>query len=212
MSTSLTSLCFHAENMSVWEKRPTESPQKGLLLPVITSAAIKALHSIPQLGLDGFHLDLHPAILTGFNAVITSHPSLATRLTACAVMAHTYYTSMVFARDLTQRGLLQAAKPSVTLVHQKDMVLSMYRIMQEALQVCLFYASCLGPANIHGPFASCCAPHPLPDMQNRRSLHRCIVAVASLSPICHMCIARLRCHVRFACRCNNRGLRITVRL
>ncbi|KAL0048081.1 hypothetical protein WJX82_007291 [Trebouxia sp. C0006] len=84
------------ENMSLREKRHTESPEKGLLLPVITSAAIKALHSIPQLGLDGFHLDLHPAILTGFNA---------------------------------------AAKPSVTLVHQKDMVLSMYRIMQEALQV-----------------------------------------------------------------------------
>ncbi len=177
--------------MSAWEKRPTESPEKGLLLPVITSAAIKALSSIPQLGLDGFHLDLHPAILTGFNAVITSHPSLATRLTACAVMAHTYYTSMVCARDLTQRGLLQDAKPSVTLVHQKDMVLSMYRIMQEALQVCLFHVNnFLQPSNVHCPFVCCFATHALPDMHNCCS-HRCIAAGASLWPACHMCIARM---------------------
>ncbi len=181
--------------MSFWEKRHTDSPEKGLLLPVIASAAIKALFSIPQLGLGGFHLDLHPAILTGFNAVITSHPSLATRLIACAVMAYAYYTGMVFARDFRQRGLLQDAEQSApsctTLVHQKDMVLSMYRIMQEALQVCLFHANFLAPSDVHCPFVCYCAPHALPDMQNCHSQYRCIAAVARSSPVCHICIARM---------------------
>jgi hypothetical protein len=168
--------------MSVWEKRHTDVPDKGLLLPAITTAAIKVLYSIPQLGLDGWHLDLHPAILTGFSAVITSHPSLATRLIACAVMAHTCYTSMVFARDLKSRGYLQDALQSArvftSLVHQKDMVLSMYKIMQEALQVCLFHVNFLAPFDVHCPFVRCCAPHALPDVQNRHSQYRCIAAVA----------------------------------
>lgn len=30
--------------------------------------------------------------------------------------------------------------------------------------------------------------------------------------LCHMCIARMCCHVSVVCRCNNRGLRITARL
>ena len=137
--------------MSVWEERHTGSPEKGLLLPAISSAAIKALHSIPQLGVSGLHLDLHLAVLTGFTAVITSHPSLATRLTACAVMAHTCYIGMVFARDYAQRGLLQEAPLCFTLVHKKDLVSSMYRIMQEALQVCLFHAKFLDPFNVLCP-------------------------------------------------------------
>ncbi len=180
--------------MSVWEDRHTDSPDKGQL-PVITSAAIKALHSIPQMGLDGWHLDLHPAILTGFKTVITSHPSLATRLIACAVMANTCYTGMVFARDLKQSGHYQDAKQSVhlctTLVNQQDMVLSMYRLIQEALQVCLFHANFLAPSDVHRTFVCCCAPHALPDMQARNSHHRCIAAVARSLPVCHMCIARM---------------------
>ena len=180
--------------MSAWEDRHTDPSDKGQI-PVITSAAIKALHSIPQLGMDGWHLVMHAAILTGFSAVMTSHPSLATRLIACAVMAHTCYTSMVFARDLKSRGYLQDALQSArvftSLVHQKDMVLSMYRIMQEALQVCLFHVNnFLQPSNVHCPFVCCFATHALPDMHNRCS-HRCIAAGASLWPACHMCIARM---------------------
>ncbi len=182
MCWGLTSLCFHAENMSSGEKRHTDSPEKGLLLPVIASAAVKALLSIPQLGLGGFHLDLHLAILTGFNAVITSHPSLATRLTACAVMAYAYYTGMMFARDFTQRGLFQDAKPGAlsctTTVYQKDMVLCVYRHMQDALQVCFFHANFPDPCDAHCPCVCCCATHALPDVQNRCSHNRCIVAIA----------------------------------
>ncbi len=155
--------------MSVWDDRHTDSPDKGQI-PVITSAAIKALHSIPQLGMDGWHLVMHAAILTGFSAVMTSHPSLATRLTACAVMANTCYTATVLSRDLSQMGYLQDATQSsflcATLVNHQDMVLRIYRLIQEGLQVCLFHADFLAPSDVHCPFVCCCAPRALPDVQS----------------------------------------------
>ena len=181
--------------MYLWEKRHTDSPEKGLLLPVIISAAIKALHSIPQLGLDGWHLVLHAAILTGFNDVITSHPSLATRLTAWAVVANTCYTGTLFARDLTRMGYLQDATQSsylfATLINQQEMALSIYRLIQEGLQVCLFRADFLASSDVHCPYVSCCAPHALPNMQKQHKPYRCIAAVAKSSPICNICIARM---------------------
>ncbi|KAL0048104.1 hypothetical protein WJX82_007753 [Trebouxia sp. C0006] len=126
------------ETMSAWEDRHTDPSDKGQI-PVITSAAIKALQSIPQLGMDGWHLVMHAAILTGFSAVIASHPSLATRLTACAVMANTCYASTVFAGDLRQMGYAMDATKSTlmcaTLINQQDMVIRIYRLIQEGLQV-----------------------------------------------------------------------------
>ncbi len=154
--------------MSAWEDRHTDPSDKGQI-PVITSAAIKALQSIPQLGMDGWHLVMHAAILTGFSAVIASHPSLATRLTACAVMANTCYASTVFAGNLRQMGYAMDATKSTlmcaTLINQQDMVIRIYRLIQEGLQVCLFHANFLAPSDVHCPFVCCCAPHALPDMQ-----------------------------------------------
>lgn len=155
--------------MSVWEDRCTDSSDKGQI-PVITSAAIKALHSTPQLGMDGWHLVMHAAIMTGFSAVITSHPSLATRLTACAVMANTCYTSTLFAGDRRQMGYAMDATKSTlmlgTVINQQDMVLRMYRLIQEGLQVCLFLADFLAPSDVQSPFVCCCAPRALTDVQS----------------------------------------------
>ena len=93
-----------------------------------------------------------------------------TRLTACAVMANTCYTATVLSRDLSQMGYLQDATQSsflcATLVNHQDMILRIYRLIQEGLQVCLFHADFLAPSDVHCPFVCCCAPRALPDVQS----------------------------------------------
>ena len=102
-----------------------------------------ALHGAPQLELDSKHLT--PDIQAGFHAVIAKHPAglttagMATRLTACAVMAHTCCLELRAAHNMIDCGFAEeplVSKPYYTCVKQDDMLDKMMETMVEALEVC----------------------------------------------------------------------------
>ena len=101
-----------------------------------------ALHGAPQLELDSKHLT--PEIRAGFHAVIAKHPAglttagMATRLTACAVMAHMCCLELCAAQDMIERGFVEeplVSKPYYTCVKQDDMLDKMMETMLGALEV-----------------------------------------------------------------------------
>ena len=102
-----------------------------------------ALHGAPQLELDSKHLT--PDIRAGFHAVIAKHPAgltaagMATRLTACAVMANTCCLELRAAHNMIDRGFAEeplVSQPYYTCVKQDDMLHKMMETMVEALEVC----------------------------------------------------------------------------
>jgi len=101
-----------------------------------------ALHGAPQLELDSKHLT--PEIRAGFHAVIAKHPAglttagMATRLTACAVMAHMCCLELCAAQDMTDRGFVEeplVSKPYYSCVKKDHMLDKMMETMLEALEV-----------------------------------------------------------------------------
>ena len=120
MPRSLTPDCFHAELMSVCEDRHTDASDKVQLL-VITSAAIKALHtipqpghSIPQLGLNGWHLDLHPDRLHGCDP----QPSQLRNTPHCMCCHGTYLLrEHVICQGSERKRSLPGCREDCTFVH-----------------------------------------------------------------------------------------------
>ena len=101
-----------------------------------------ALHSTPQLELDSKHLT--PDIQAGLHAVIAKHPAglttagMATRLTACAVMAQSYCLELRAAQDMIDRGFVEESlisKPYFACVKQDHMLGKMMETTLEALEV-----------------------------------------------------------------------------
>ncbi len=107
----------------------------------IITAAMQALCAATQLEVDSKHLMLHLPVLIGFHEVITDHPDLATRLTACAVMAQTCHQEVQLAKDMTKRGFLEEPSlkmPYCAVVQAEGMLDQMCDLIKEALEVCTF--------------------------------------------------------------------------